>query len=422
MLLHSEAGDCFGCGGDVNSRPIYLVSGMTELGTDNLTDLLVTAVRDLRIGDTESKRVEAARRLGSARSPLAVSYLVEGLSDSSSDVRRASVEALGEIGHASAIAPLRSLLEKETSPLVESKTILDAIARIRSGAPATHANGFAGSARPSAVAPPLQGKTHVESSDLSLPESFEKAFDATAAGLRAEETRQRLEETYRRAAAQRQMIEKARRQSIDEANRRIEQDRLRLEAEEESLTKAKAELEQRRVQIEQARTLAEEDERRIKEIQEQTKSKETARRVLEQESLRLQAEIHELLEAERTRVAELHAQLAAQQQRNEEHERALQRAEELRTEAEAKHRAEEARLDTERQKLDSAREQVVNLRAQVEAARIAAEDEIAKLKQSADRIALEEEMRAEAEQERLALEAEIRVLGNEERQRLEEMR
>src|SRR6266566_3657461 len=104
---------------------------MNELGSDDLTDLLVTAVRDLRIGDTDAKRAQAARKLGSARSSLAVSYLIEGLSDKSAEVRCAAVEALGELGDASALEPLGSLLERETDPFLQSNNILAAVTKIR---------------------------------------------------------------------------------------------------------------------------------------------------------------------------------------------------------------------------------------------------------------------------------------------------
>lgn len=362
---------------------------MSELGKENLTDLLVTAVRDLRIGDTDA-RADAARRLGSARSPLAVSYLVEGLSDPAVEVRRAAVEALGEIGHPSGINPLRSLLEKETNPLLESRIILEAIARIREANPEiTPPDSRTAANLPVSSITENQTQSPTAENQFGSADPLEKAFKTTADGLRAEETRQRLEETYRRAAAQRQLIEKARRQSIDEANRRVEQDRLRLEAEEKSLTRAQAELEQRHAQLQVSRAAAAENDRKVKEIQEQIKTEERARQQLEQESLRLQAEIQELVSAENARVEALQSQLAAAQQRKVEHEQTLQRGEELRVEAEAKHRVEEERLASERQKLDRAREQLASLRAGVEAARAAAEDEIIKLKEATERIASE---------------------------------
>src|SRR5437868_9648747 len=193
---------------------------MNELGAEDLTDLLVTAVRDLRIGDTDAKRADAARKLGSARSSLAVGYLIEGLSDRSAEVRRAAVEALSEIGDASAVEPLRSLLEKEIDPLLQSNTIVAAIAKIRAAETAETSEGFM---KPTISSLPAGPKTDPEDlatrsdrSDMRAQETLQKAFNETPAGLRAEDARQRLEDTYRRAAAQRQLIEKARRQSIEE--------------------------------------------------------------------------------------------------------------------------------------------------------------------------------------------------------------
>src|SRR6266404_9454693 len=140
---------------------------MNELGAEDLTDLLVTGVRDLRIGDTDAKRAEAASKLGSARSSLAVGYLVEGLSDRSAEVRRAVVEALGEIGDATALEPLRSLLDKETDPLLQSDTILDAIAKIRAAVTATTSDGFAKATTPFVSVPKTETEDLATRSDRS---------------------------------------------------------------------------------------------------------------------------------------------------------------------------------------------------------------------------------------------------------------
>src|SRR5438128_10599324 len=100
---------------------------MNELETEHLTDLLVTAVRELRAGDSAAQRAQAARRLGHTQSQVALRYLIEGLSDNAPEVRLAVVEALGEIGDPASIEPLRDLLDRETSPVVNLTTILNTI-------------------------------------------------------------------------------------------------------------------------------------------------------------------------------------------------------------------------------------------------------------------------------------------------------
>ncbi|HEV2903617.1 MAG TPA: HEAT repeat domain-containing protein, partial [Pyrinomonadaceae bacterium] len=104
---------------------------MSEPETNSLKDLLVTAVSDLRIGHTAAQRAEAAHKLGRAQSRIAVSYLIEALSDSAPEVRNAAVEALGEICDQAAIDPLRSLLDRETSPVVSKAKIRQVIGRIK---------------------------------------------------------------------------------------------------------------------------------------------------------------------------------------------------------------------------------------------------------------------------------------------------
>ncbi len=64
------------------------------------------AARRLSRGTDEETRVEAAKTLAEARTPLAVEELVRALQDPSPDVRRHAAIALGEIGDVRAVAPL----------------------------------------------------------------------------------------------------------------------------------------------------------------------------------------------------------------------------------------------------------------------------------------------------------------------------
>ncbi len=85
------------------------------------------AIAQLRDGDSPAERAGAARKLGVACDPEAVSHLVTALSDGAPEVRRASTEALGQIGDASALAPLNELLLTETSRQLPQAVIRHAI-------------------------------------------------------------------------------------------------------------------------------------------------------------------------------------------------------------------------------------------------------------------------------------------------------
>src|SRR5687768_590054 len=94
--------------GRVDSQPVLAATlgGMTDSQNKSLKELLVSSARDLRLGATVTERAEAAQKLGSTRSRIAVSYLLDALADSAPEVRRAAVEALSELGDATAIGPL----------------------------------------------------------------------------------------------------------------------------------------------------------------------------------------------------------------------------------------------------------------------------------------------------------------------------
>ena len=88
------------------------------------------ATRDLRTADSPAERAAAARKLGSVRSRLATAHLIAALFDSAPEVRRAAVEALGQIGDPSAVVPLNALLARETSRQVPESTVRQAIESI----------------------------------------------------------------------------------------------------------------------------------------------------------------------------------------------------------------------------------------------------------------------------------------------------
>ncbi|HEX8720222.1 MAG TPA: HEAT repeat domain-containing protein [Pyrinomonadaceae bacterium] len=69
--------------------------------------------RDLRGADAPAERAAAARSLALLGDRAATPHLVAALEDTSIDVRRAAVEALGALRDPSAAAPLEALLERE---------------------------------------------------------------------------------------------------------------------------------------------------------------------------------------------------------------------------------------------------------------------------------------------------------------------
>src|SRR2546423_5806890 len=210
---------------------------MGDSEINSLRELLVNAARDLRLGPTAADRAEAARRLGRSHSRVAVTYLIDALDDAAPEVRLAAVEALGEIRDRAAIEPLQSLLDRETSPLVSKDTIVSTIDELK----------VAGSA---------------SATERKAPKLENIALQA-AARVSAEEDRQRLEELYRRAAEERQLIQAARRKSAEQTRRRAEEERARLQAEEEALARLTEELAGRRQAIEKARADAEAESHRV---------------------------------------------------------------------------------------------------------------------------------------------------------------
>src|SRR6184192_868599 len=143
---------------------------MHEPDENSLADLLVTAVSELRVGESASQRAEAARKLGRARSRIAASYLIEALSDKEPEVRREAIEALAEIHDAAAIEPLQSLMARESSPLISKTFLLNAIEKIK--APETTKAG-------------LQPLLKAAAKTSAEPQKLENVANEAATGIRA---------------------------------------------------------------------------------------------------------------------------------------------------------------------------------------------------------------------------------------------
>src|SRR6185437_4939193 len=294
---------------------------MSDLETNSLADVLVTAIRDLRFGTSVAQRVRAVQSLASVRSQVAAGYLIDALSDDAPEVRATAVEALAELENPSALEPLRSLLERETNPNVD-RAISDAIDQIETALAIKSAAGPAGGARP--PAPRLDATSNTASARV----------DSALDQLGAEEACQRLEDVYRRAAEERQLLEQARRRSADETRRRLEEEQARLQAEEESLAHLSADLERRQTQIEQARLVAEEDAHRISALEEEVRVNEANRALVQQETIRLEAELRRQIELEREHADEIRREKTEHQRLAEEYERSLETLRQLHAEAE----------------------------------------------------------------------------------------
>src|SRR3989454_5558920 len=158
------------------------------------------ATRDLRTADSPAERAAAARKLGLVGSRLATTHVNAALFDTAPEVRRAAVEALGQFGDPSAVAPLNELLARETSRQVPESLVRQAInsitpvdtvtpsvvpTKLTSG-PELSPNSFAGGALP---APSIA----ISYSDLMQPSHED---------LASEEARLRVEEEALRRAVQ----------------------------------------------------------------------------------------------------------------------------------------------------------------------------------------------------------------------------
>ncbi len=85
------------------------------------------ATRQLRSADSPAERVAAARQLAMIHVSSANAPLIAALYDSAPEVRRASVEALAQVGDAAAISPLHDLLAREHSRQLPEAVIRQAI-------------------------------------------------------------------------------------------------------------------------------------------------------------------------------------------------------------------------------------------------------------------------------------------------------
>jgi hypothetical protein len=383
-------------------------------------DYFDEATRDLRTADASAERASAARSLGLARDVAATPHLVAALEDSSPEVRRAAVEALADLRDPEALAPLRSLLEREKDRKVPRGLIRRAIEAstpaevVEQETPTLESEPVVAEA---VVAPPVEVPVSVEAEEdtaetvrppsvetaeapsvetavqpgaldtVPEPETIETgASPVAAADLSSAET---TSDPGTLAAATPLALAGAAGLAEMAARRRAEKEEERRRAEEEAKARAEEE-DARRKRAEEERRLAEEEA--------------TARKRAEEEEAR--------------RRAEEEARQRAEEERQRAEEEARRRAEEERQRAEA-----EARRKAEEEEARKRAEEEARIRAEEEARRQAEEEARRRAEEEAARKRAEEEARQRAEEEaRLKAEEEARVRAEEERRRVEEER
>src|SRR6266550_1873251 len=286
------------------------------------------AKRQLRTGDSPAERAAAARKLGMAHTSSATASLIAALYDSAPEVRRASVEALAQVGDAAAISPLHELLARENSRQLPEAVIRQAINAIsvnqaksvsRPAAPVLDV-----SEKPVSSLPPAQPKREIFSEYLN---SFEHAplVNSPASAPPLPDTFAAMEEKLRvEEDALRRAAEELERKRIEaEIARRQAEDEAKLKAEREA--QARLEIEARmRTEEEMRRRVAEESARKKAEEEARQRAEEEAKFRFEAETLRKAAEeiAHKRAEAEAAR------KLAEEEARRRAEEEAKRRAEE----------------------------------------------------------------------------------------------
>jgi hypothetical protein len=359
--------------------------------------------RDLRTGDSPAERAAAARKLGVVGDAHASAHLIAALYDTAPEVRRASVESLGQVGDPTAIAPLNELLQRENSRQLPEAVIRHAINSI--------------------AVTEAKRATPVEKSPLRVVEKAAEPVSNNEVELREALNRHDLVESV---------------VPVTLSQSAMSGEELQLQLEEEALRRAAEELERRRLEAqlarqraaEEARAKAELEARARAEVEARIRMEEEARRQAEQEALRkkLEEEARVRLEQE----ARLKLAQEAERLRAEEDNRFKQEAETLRRAAEelarkraAAEAAQKLAEEENRRRAEAEARRVAeaNARAQAEAElRQLAELEMQRRVEAEAKRSAEEEARKQAELTRQRSEAEVRRLAEEQFRKLDEAR
>src|SRR5215813_6450460 len=320
------------------------MNNMSMNGEDNTADILVSSATELLIGDSPSQRAEAARNLGRTGNKIAATYLIQALADKAPEVRLAATQVLGDLGDPRAIEPLTRLLDSETSPLVDRSVIAGALAVLQG----TNSREVQSAEDASMPATEMNTSDQVQADEPQAPNNSEftevwPAKEASILDLPDDEA-ESLAESYRRAAAERQLLEEARRRSNEEASRRAAEELLRLEAEAESISRLQEALTRRRSELEIAGRRAKEEESKLSELEVQVQAEESAREKAKSEYAQAQAEARRQTAEAKARTAELQRRINEQQHSDAENQRSLERLIRLREDAAKEHREEDERL------------------------------------------------------------------------------
>lgn len=431
------------------------------------------ATRDLRTAEVPAERAAAARKLGLTRDAAATPHLAAALEDAKPEVRRATVEALAELGDPEAIGPLESLLTREEDRKVPHALIQRAI---RASAAAAAASTSVQEETPATIdveTSTQEEAVTVETAPVAIEEAEPPTTEATPPVEALAETPGVVEESLASVPESALPPEVAGQTLEAEPASVSDQDVPRAEALTESSTAAlplasalvegivtaeagaaerqraeadaaRIHAEQERVRVEEARRLEEEREHlekeRLRAEEERQRLEEEARRKeeehlrleqerAEEERVRAEAEAErqrEAAEAERLRAEEEQVRVEAEARRQAEDERKrVEKEARLKAFEEERQRAEEARrLRTEERERRRAEEEKARLeeqereRAEADAARRRAEEAALRLADMRRRAEEEARIREEAEAARQRKEEETKQLAEAEAARL----
>ena len=430
------------------------------------------AVQNLRAAQSPAERVAAARALGLVGSQRATAHLIAAMFDDDEEVRTAAEAALNQIG----VVTDRSV-SADVSPQHESKDTTEIAQPEPAVATTVDVSELAEST------PELKSDPNVASTE-TLPESatgelatreedelllHEQALRQTVAEieqklaevagafeqsendirwrtereakLRSEVAARRLEEEKLRTEAEEEARahntrdlelltaeQAARLQSEAEAQRHAEEETsLRLKA--AGLRSHAAELARQRAQLETEREEAAENARRAEAARARDETRlrhEAELELLRQEEEDLRKATDEVVLQQKNLIAARDKALRETERLKEEQAaaEAAQRAEaeRLRGEAEKKNNELQEQLRAELEKLRAAGDVIAKRRSEVDAAREKADADAERLLQAQARMQAAEQARADAEIERSRLEAEIKHQVETGRQLLEETR
>ena len=217
--------------------------------------------RELRTADSPAERSAAARKLGVVGDSRGAAHLIAALFDSAPEVRRASVESLGQIGDPSALQPLNDLLQRETSRQLPEAVVRHAINSI--------------------TVTEVKRTSPVEKSSLRVVDAYRQEANEEFSKLIDELQREDSEPqgfSFTSSHVTPPPVTPPAPQSV------MSTEEVKLQLEEDSLRKAAADLDRRRMEAETTRQRAEEEARLKAEREAQARAEIEARMRAEEEA------------------------------------------------------------------------------------------------------------------------------------------